>query len=255
MRYMLLMYGDERLWTDEERKACMVESMRIADRLAAEGKYIASSPLESVAEAATVRVREGQVLVVDGPFAETTEQLGGFYILELAHLDEAIEVAASLPPATKGTVEIRPLFPLEGLPPSRGLPQGCIEGERRPFMLLCYDDEAAWRSAGPEALRDAMAEASALARELGEAGRYVDASPLHPTGLATSVRVRGGKREITDGPFAETNEVLGGYYVILAESRDDALRIAARHSGARVGAVEVRPLHDVSWLRDSAADS
>jgi hypothetical protein len=257
MKYILLMYGDERLWSEEERTACMVESMRICDRLIAEGKYIASSPLESVTTAATVRVREGQVLVVDGPFAETTEQLGGYYILELANLDEAIAVASALPPATKGTVEIRPLFPLEGLPPSREPPEGTIDGEgsKQSYMLLCYDDPEAWRAAGPAALKDAMAEAAALARQLGDAGMYVAASPLHPTEVATSVRVRAGKREITDGPFAETNEVLGGYYVILAESRDDALRIAARHPGARVGSVEVRPLFDVSGLRTSSTHS
>ena len=69
------------------------------------------------------------------------------------------------------------------------------------------------------------------------------------------MRVRDGKRLITDGPFAETNEVLGGYYVILAETRDEAVRIAARHPGARCGAVEVRPLSDLSGLRGAAAIS
>ncbi|WP_152054311.1 YciI family protein [Tautonia marina] len=257
MKYILLMYGDERLWTEEERKSCMVESMRICDRLIAEGKYLASSPLESVTTAATVRVRDGQVLVVDGPFAETTEQLGGYYILELANLDEAIAVASALPPATKGTVEIRPVFPLEDLPPSRNLPEsaGDADGAKRPFMLLCYDNAEAWRAAGSAALREAMAEAASLARQLSDFDMYVDASPLHLTEVATSVRVRSGKREITDGPFAETNEILGGYYVILAESRDDALRIAARHPGARVGSVEVRPLFDVSGLRTLSTQS
>jgi hypothetical protein len=115
-------------------------------------------------------------------------------------------------------------------------------------MLLCYDDEAAWRAAGPEALREAMAEAAALARQLSDAGQYVSASPLHPAETATCVRVRDGKRVITDGPFAETHEVLGGYYVILAETRDAAARMAARHPGARLGAVEVRPLFDLSGL-------
>ncbi|MEW4570294.1 YciI family protein [Tautonia sp. JC769] len=257
MKYILLMYGDEGLWTDREREACMVDSMAICERLKAEGKYVASSPLESVSTAATVRVRDGQVLVVDGPFAETTEQLGGYYILELANLDEAIAIAGTLPPATKGTVEIRPLRPLEGLPPSRGLPEGAGDrrGSTRPYMLLCYDDPEAWRAAGPEAHNAAMAEAAGLARHLSDAGQYVSASPLHPTEVATSVRVRSGNRVITDGPFAETNEVLGGYYVILAGSRDDALGIAARHPGARVGAVEVRPLFDVSGLRTVSTQS
>ena len=69
---------------------------------------------------------------------------------------------------------------------------------------------------------------------------------------ATCVRVRGGRRVITDGPFAETHEVLGGYYLILAEDRDTAVRPAAQHPGARVGTVEVRPVFDVSGLRKSS---
>jgi hypothetical protein len=100
-----------------------------------------------------------------------------------------------------------------------------------------------------------MAEAAALARHLSEAGQYVSASPLHAAETATCVGVRDGKRVITDGPFTETHEVLGGYYVILAENRDAALRVAARHPGARLGAVEVRPLFDLSGLRNSAPTS
>ena len=249
MKYMLLVYGAESGWTEPERRACMVESLGVCDRLAARGKFLGASPLQSVTTAATVRVREGQTLVTDGPFAETTEQLGGYYLLELAHLDEAIAVAAQLPPVTKGTVEIRPLLPLDGLPPPRPLPAAA--GPRRPFLLLCYDDERAWQAAGPEALRRAMAEAAALARQLDDAGQYVSASPLRPAATATCVRVRDGKRLITDGPFAETHEVLGGYYVILAESRDAAARVAARHPGAPLGAVEVRPLFDLSGLQES----
>ena len=253
MKYMLLIYGAEGSWTEEEREGCMVESMGIGDELAARGKYLGSAPLEPVATAATVRVRDGQAMVIDGPFAETTEQLGGFYILELEDLDEAIAVASRLPPAKKGTVEIRPVFELDGLPPSRPIPGGPAEsGPGRPFMLLCYDDEGAWREAGAEALRSAMAEASGLARELSEAGRFVEASPLHPSELATCVRVRDGLRQVTDGPFAETNEVLGGYYIIVARSRDEALQVASRHPGARFGSVEVRPIFDVSALREAA---
>jgi hypothetical protein len=96
-----------------------------------------------------------------------------------------------------------------------------------------------------------MAEAAALARHLSDAGQYVSASPLHPVEMATCVRVRDGRRVITDGPFAETHEVLGGYYVILADTRDAAVCVAARHPGTRLGAVEVRPLFDLSGLRKS----
>jgi hypothetical protein len=249
---MLLVYGTEDGWTEDQRRACMIESLGLCDELAAQGKYLGASPLQSVTTAASVRVRDGRTLVTDGPFAETTEQLGGYYVLDLADLDEAIAVAARLPPTAKGTVEIRPLVALEGLPPGRPLPAATGGGSRSPFLLLCYDDEAVWETAGPEALAETRAEAAALARRFADEGRYLSASPLHPAATATSVRVRGGRRVITDGPFAETREVLGGYYLILAEDRATAIRLAARHPGARAGTVEVRPLFDLSGLRESS---
>jgi len=115
MKYMLLIYGAESSWTDPEREACMIESMAICKELEAEGKWIASSPLQSVQMATSVRVRDGRRQITDGPFAETAEQLGGYYIIEVDHLDEAIAIAARIPPAKKGTVEIRPLFDLNQL--------------------------------------------------------------------------------------------------------------------------------------------
>jgi hypothetical protein len=252
MKYMLLICGAEGAWTEDERRACMIESLGICEELAGQGKFIDAAPLQPVQTAATVRVRDGATIVTDGPFAETTEQLGGYYVLDLADLDEAIAVAARLPPAAKGTVEVRPLVELEGLPPRRPLPAATGAGSRSPFLLLCCDDESAWEAAGPEALAEARAEAAALARRLEDEGRYLGASPLHPSAMATCVRMRAGRRVITDGPFAETNEVLGGYYLILAEDRATAVRIAARHPGVRVGAVEVRPLFDLSGLRKSS---
>ncbi len=251
MKYMLLIYGAEDAWTQDERRTCMIDSLVVCDELKARGKYLGAAPLQSVTTAASVRVRDGRTLVTDGPFAETTEQLGGYYLLDLADLDDAIAVAGRVPPAAKGTVEIRPLVALEGLPAERPLPTDAFGGASTPFLLLCYDDEDAWEAAGPEALAAARAEAAALARRLADEGRYLSAAPLHPAETATCVSVRGGRRVVTDGPFAETHEVLGGYYLILAEDRDTAVRLAAQHPGARVGAVEVRPLFDLYGFKES----
>jgi len=112
---MLLIYGTEDGWTEAEREACMRESMAICDELAGQGKFVAASPLHPVSTATSVRVRGTKRLVTDGPFAETTEQLGGYYIVDVEHLDEAIAIASRLPPAKKGTVEIRPLFDVSHL--------------------------------------------------------------------------------------------------------------------------------------------
>jgi hypothetical protein len=248
---MLLVYGTEGRLTDEERTTCMVESLALCDELAAQGQFIDATPLEPVTTAVTVRAQDGQTLITDGPFAETTEQLGGFFMLDLADLDEAITVAARLPSVSKSTIEIRPVLTLEGLPQAR--PVSAASGQPlKPFLLLCYDDEAAWRAAGPEAHRAAMSEAVAICQKLSDSGAYLSASPLHPSATATCVRVRDGKRVITDGPFAETHEVLGGYYLILAESREAAARIASRHPGLRFGSVEVRPVFDMTPLRKRA---
>ena len=85
-------------------------------------------------------------------------------------------------------------------------------------------------------------------QEIRSSGQYLAANPLHPTSMATSVRVRNGKRLVTDGPFAETREQLGGYFLIEANNLDDAIGIAARIPMARKGTVEVRPVIDIPGL-------
>jgi hypothetical protein len=121
MKYMLLIYMAEDALTQDEREACYGESTRLAHDLKATGKYISASPLHPVASARSVRVREGKRLVTDGPFAETHEALGGYYLIDAKDLDDAIAVAARIPGARKGTVEIRPIHELTGLPPAEEL--------------------------------------------------------------------------------------------------------------------------------------
>lgn len=116
------------------------------------------------------------------------------------------------------------------------------------YMLLCYDDEQYWKGVGPAAHKAAMQEAVSLTHELDAKGQYVTASPLAFSDKAVSVRIRDGKQSVTDGPFAETREVLGGYYIIDVENLDEAIRIAERHPGAAVGAVEIRPILEIPNL-------
>jgi hypothetical protein len=116
MKYMLLIYTDEQSWTEAEREHCRAESTQLAHRLKEKGQYLATAPLHPVAAATSVRVRDGKRLVTDGPFAETREQLGGYFLIDAHDLDEAIGIAASIPGARKGTVEIRPVLETGGLP-------------------------------------------------------------------------------------------------------------------------------------------
>ncbi|HEV3275371.1 MAG TPA: YciI family protein [Terriglobia bacterium] len=116
MRYMLLIYADEQVWGPGEREQCYVESTELAHELKSGGQFLAASPLQPVSTATSVRVRDGKRFVTDGPFAETREQLGGYYLVEAKDLDEAIQVAGRIPAARKGTVEIRPVVDIPGLP-------------------------------------------------------------------------------------------------------------------------------------------
>jgi hypothetical protein len=110
------------------------------------------------------------------------------------------------------------------------------------YMLLIYDEEQKWQQLSEAERQRIMAEYRALSEQLKSSGHYVTGAQLRPSTAATSVRVRDGKRLLTDGPFAETREQLGGYYLIEAMDLDEATAIAGRIPSARIGTVEVRPL-------------
>ncbi len=116
MRYMLLVYGAETELSADERAGCYHESAALARDLAERGVYRDASPLHLVATATSVRVRDGRSVVTDGPFAETREQLGGYYIVDTETLDDAIAVAERIPGARWGTIEVRPIMEIPGLP-------------------------------------------------------------------------------------------------------------------------------------------
>jgi hypothetical protein len=115
MQYMLLIYADENAAIQSQREACYKESMAFGRELAAAGKFVASAPLHPTSTATSVRMRDGKRSVTDGPFAETREQLGGYYLINAEDLDEAIAIAARIPGARWGTVEVRPVIELPGL--------------------------------------------------------------------------------------------------------------------------------------------
>jgi hypothetical protein len=110
------------------------------------------------------------------------------------------------------------------------------------YVLLIHDSEEEWDKLTETELEEVYQEARRLTEELLAKGKHLGGDRLYPTSDATSVRVRGGKRLVTDGPFAETREQLGGYQVIEARDLDEAIDIATRHPVARFGTVEVRPV-------------
>jgi hypothetical protein len=196
--------------------------------------------LAPVREAATVRVRDGEVLVSDGPFAETKEQIGGYDVIECSSPDEAIEVAAKHPVAPFGAIEVRPFQPT-GWWASKDR-QGPASGTRY-LLIHCFDEAAVGTlgydgggsgSLGDQAQRAWDAETDALGVKLGGGG-------LRPAEQARTVRVRDGEVLVTDGPFAETKEQVAGLNVLDCASLPEAIEITSRHPIASIGTCELRP--------------
>ena len=119
MKYLLLIYQSEtapEMQDEAARMAMFAEYGKLTAGLHESGQYRAGERLQPVATATTVRVRDGKALTTDGPFAETREQLGGFYMIEADHLDDAIAIAGRIPAARLGSVEVRPIWPVPELP-------------------------------------------------------------------------------------------------------------------------------------------
>ena len=121
MRYMLLVHHDQEAFarrSEAERNGLIRESVQLANQLHAKGQYFGAAPLHPSSETTCVQVRDGKRLVTDGPFAETREQIGGYFLVEAKNREEAIEIAGKIPGARIGTVEVRPVTEVEGLPES-----------------------------------------------------------------------------------------------------------------------------------------
>ena len=110
------------------------------------------------------------------------------------------------------------------------------------YLLLIYDEEKNWETMSDEERNGLFGEYGAYTQELQASGKLVGGNPLQPTTTATTVRVRDGEQVVTDGPFAETKEQLGGYYLIEAKDLNDAIQVASRIPAARTGSIEVRPI-------------
>jgi hypothetical protein len=112
MKYMLLIYHDEQTWnshTEFERQEIYREYRQLREELTSRGQFLTGDQLQATANANTVRVRDGKQLVTDGPFAETREQVGGFFMIAAKDMDEATAIAARIPSAREGSIEIRPV--------------------------------------------------------------------------------------------------------------------------------------------------
>jgi hypothetical protein len=113
------------------------------------------------------------------------------------------------------------------------------------YLCLIYEDETRWQNMPKAELDKVYAEYTAFKDDIKNSGHLIGCNPLQPTNAATTVRVRDGKVSTTDGPFAETKEQLGGYFLIEARDLNDAIQVASRIPSARIGSIEVRPVWEI----------
>ena len=232
MKYIMLIYSTEDGWTEESRTSCMIESMTVGRDLALQGKLVASAPLQFVVTTRTIKHVDKKPIVTAGPFMETIEQLGGFYILDLTDLDEAIQVACRLPPVHKGTIEIRPIVDADdpevghsvsAIPDSLDL----TKSDSPLYMLLKYGGV------------EGVANGPLLK------GRCLTNLYLRSAELATSVRLRQGQRTIQDGACDLASQQLQQILLVASSDNLAVSELAESLSLSGQGSWEIRPLFDL----------
>ena len=238
MHYLVLLYGDE---TRAARPGTPEWDAELAAYTAfgelAESAIRGGAALHLTDRARTIRHTGGTVTVTDGPFAETTEALGGYYLLEADNLDDVIELVRHIPAtsAPAGASEIRPLVMVESSIKDVG-------DLRDAWLATMHGPETPADLPGTPAWEAGAAAHGAFAEAAGDA--ILEGGAVQPAATATTVRVRDGEVSVTDGPFSEVIEVVGGYYV-LRGSAEEALALARQIPVGEGGAVELRPVVDL----------
>jgi len=230
MRYMLIHAADPDLASEWDGEAQTSFSSWIEETVRS-GVNLQGSRLRPTADATTIKIRDAELMITDGPYAETKEQIAGYDVLECASLDEAVRWAGRHPSSWVGAIEVRAL---PDSAPAVPLPeQG--EGKIQYVMLVCTDPAVDPR----EFAR--IEPVDPWVAEMNGRGVRLYGSELEPPGSARTVRVREKHAIVTDGPFAETKEQIAGFDVLECADLDEAIEVACRHPMARLGILEVRP--------------
>jgi len=245
MQYLLIIAGNTGYSSDgaaapEDLAVMQREIPRWVGEMNRRGVRLLGRELDLPGTAATVRVRQGEALVTDGPFAETREFIAGFNLLECADLDEAIEVAAGCPISWFHTLEIRPFMPGLRLGEQAFAFGRGEDGAARPYLLIM------WMGGTPAAPLDDDAvkrEGEAWRQDLEARGLQILGNALEGPDTARTIRVRDGEILLSDGPFTETKEFIAGLDVVSCADREQAIQLAAVHPIARYHAIEVRPFY------------
>jgi hypothetical protein len=251
MKYLMIHALDEDATPRTGSNGEPLELAAWIEEMEARGVVLDGARLHPVSDATSVRAPNGTVVVTDGPFAETKEQVAGYDVIDCPDLDSAIAVAAAHPTTGAGSIELRPFD--EGMPDPE-VPESVPDGKRRYLMLVCADMRRAMAAEldATEVHADSVPERSSaddeeedepIDRWIADAGaRRLYGWPLAFPDTAVTVRRVDGEVVTTDGPFAETKEQLAGYDLIECTDLDDALEVASSHPVAATGVIELRPL-------------
>jgi hypothetical protein len=263
MKYLCLVFYDEEVrnaLSDHDSQALIDEAQSFDEDMRRSGHLITAFPLEEIYSASAVRVRNGKPTVTDGPFTETNEQIGGFVLLEANDLNEAIQLASRIPPARLGGVEVRPIMELNPTPeqapsPSQANPRAMVqydhsdrsslnERARKSMKYLCmvYLDGAQMQSLSQAERRELDRQSLTYDESLKAKEQFVAAEALQPPASAVTLRFRKGEMAVTDGPFVETHEHLGGFILVEARDKEEAIEIASGIPVVHFGGAEVRPI-------------
>jgi hypothetical protein len=236
MRYLALLGGDESVGPapgTPEFDAMMQAYMRFGETAA--DAIVGGEALQGAATATTIRHGDAEPLVTAGPYVETVEALGGLYVLEADTLDDAIELARQIPAALDGWVSLRPMVEWFDRGPKAS---GTAEAPR--YVAFIYGKETGGDQPDTPAWDEGLAAHQRFMDEVGDAVQAGGA--LHPVATATTVQVRDGDVIVSDGPFAESAEVVGGFYVLRASGHDAAVAVARQIPAE---AIELRPVMEV----------
>ena len=260
MKFACLGYADEKLWnamTHEEREAMIEECFAYDDVLRRGGHWTGVGEALQVSRAArTMRSKGGKVIVTDGPYAETKEQIGGLGVIEARDVEHAVELMSKHPALRFGPFEIRPI---DGdltarCQPEAGDSDAPSEGTK--FVCLGYGNESAWTAMSSSARESRIAECMAYDAVLRKYGQSLGGVALQSARTAKTLRSKGGKVLVTDGPYAETKELLGGVAINRFMDIDRAVEAWSQHPCLRLGDVlEIRPADEEFNARVAAREA
>jgi hypothetical protein len=249
MRFACLGYLDEKKWdamSRSEQDAMVEECFAYDSELLKNGNWIdGGQALQNAQTAKTLRLKNGKLVVTDGPFVETKETLGGIGILEATDMAHAVQLMSQHPGVRYG-------FPFEIRPVDEVLNERC-QSEAPPaspslgkkFVCLGCSDESVWNAMSKEKQEAMLEECVAYDEVLRRFGRVVGGEALQTSQTARTIRLKGGKVIVTDGPYAETKEQVGGLAVCEFQDMDQAIQAWSNHPCLRMGdALELRPVDE-----------